>query len=187
MINVAGFAHRAFIFPANLPLAFAYYSDFNRILGFLPHVYLTRDYDTDRFRVCYTSTELGIYQINIFADLKVQLDDKVPAIRLKKLPDIDPVKSQAGFNSSTAAGSFASESLFYPSGKNKTKINYKVEISAKLPTPLGLKFMPSKAVDSIANRITHYRIDEIAEGFIKRSINAFPDWLSEFERINKSS
>ena len=40
--------------------------------------------------------------------------------------------------------------------------------------------MPGPVVTRIAQSITGMRIREITEGFIERSIAAFPHWLDEF-------
>lgn len=179
MIHISGSAHRSFIFPADLPTAYAYYSDLGYILNFLPQIYITRTYAEQEFRVCYTSTELGAYQVDIFCDLRAELDDEAPALRLGPLNGMTPANAKAGFRSTSASGYFASQSLFFAAPNGETRIEYRLELKAQLPTPKALQFMPAVVVDSIAGSITHRRIAEIAEGFIKRSINAFPDWVGE--------
>ncbi|RME51163.1 MAG: hypothetical protein D6796_01550 [Caldilineae bacterium] len=186
MIHVAGSAHRSFTFPADLPTTFAYYSDLGYILHFLPNIYVTRTYDANQFRVCYSATELGVYQVDIFCDLQATLDTDEYALRLGPLNGVSPHPTRRGIHSTAAAGTFASESLFFPDG-DQTRIDYRLELRADLPTPLGLRFMPGKIINGIASSITHHRIEEIADGFIKRSIQAFPDWLGELgqDRLKK--
>jgi hypothetical protein len=46
---------------------------------------------------------------------------------------------------------------------------------------LGLRFMPGMMVRRIANSITKMRIGEVVEGFVERSVAAFPHWLDEME------
>jgi hypothetical protein len=178
MMTIAGSAQRSFTFPAGLPTAFAYYSDIERILPYLPHIYLTRSYDSHHFRACYTSTELGIYHIHIYCDLEARFDKETRAIRMKPFEGAAPVKANAGMSTASGQGFFSSQSLFYPAG-NQTRVDYSLHLQAQLPTPLGLRLMPGRVVDTIAARITRIRIHEIAQGFIERSIRAFPDWLAE--------
>ena len=47
MIKVAGSIRRSFIFPAELPVAFAYYGDLGRVLTYLLHVFLVRAFAYD--------------------------------------------------------------------------------------------------------------------------------------------
>ena len=179
MIKVRGSVRRSFIFPANLPLAYAYYGDVARVLNYLPHICLVRAYGPDRFRLSYSTTELGAYQIHILADVQTTLEEGW-RIRVHPLAGIEPAPARAGLNSTTALGYFQSESVFHEDG-DQTRIEYSLKLQAQLPTPLGLRFMPGRVVDSIARSITGMRIREISEGFIERSLSAFPHWLAEFE------
>jgi hypothetical protein len=47
--------------------------------------------------------------------------------------------------------------------------------------------MPGGIVNRIAHNITRRRIREIAEGFIERSIDAFPYWMDELQQENLPS
>ena len=51
-----------------------------------------------------------------------------------------------------------------------------LKMLATPPRPRGMRFMPSKMVDKIANNITNHRMREIAEYFIESSIADFPRW-----------
>lgn len=177
MIRVAGSARRSFIFPAELPLAYAYYADIGRVLSYLPHICLARTYGPDRLRLLYHSTELGIYQIRIFADVQTLLEDG-PVLRVHPLDRQPPVQPQSGAHSAMSQGYFTSQSIFHDMG-NQTRIEYNLRLRADLPTPLSLRVMPGLIVDGITKSITNIRIREIAEGFIDRSIDAFPHWLDE--------
>jgi hypothetical protein len=44
---------------------------------------------------------------------------------------------------------------------------------------MGLRFVPPSVINNIVSSITHRRIKEIADGFVRRSIDAFPEWLGE--------
>jgi len=177
MIEVVGSASRSFIFPADLPMAYAYYGDVGRLLNYLPHIFLVRAYGPDRFRLLYSTTELGTYQIRIFADVQTTLD-KGWVIRVHPLDGIPPAEAEAGVNSSTAQGYFTSRSVFQEADSH-TQIEYSLHLRAHLPPPLGLRLMPGMIVNRIAKSITNLRIREIVEGFIERSVDAFPYWLAE--------
>lgn len=179
MIHVVGSASRSFTFPADLPIAYAYYGDVGRVLNFLPHILLVRAYGPDRFRLLYDSTELGTYHIRIFADVQTTLEERW-VIRVHSLEGIPPVKAESGISSTTAQGHFQSKSVFHDDG-DQTRIEYSLQLQAELPTPLGLRFMPGVMVRRIAKGITKTRIREITEGFIERSVTAFPDWVAEIK------
>ena len=179
MIRVAGSVHRSFVFPAELPLTYAYYADIGRVLSYLPHICLVRTYGPDQLRLLYHSTELGLYRIRIFADVQTLLEDG-HVLRVRSLDGQPPVEPEAGAQSATAQGYFRSRSTFHSAG-NRTRVEYKLQLRADLPTPLGLRIMPGLVVRSIARSITNMRIHEIVDGFIDRSIDAFPHWFDELQ------
>lgn len=179
MIKVAGSARRSFVFPAELPLAYAYYADIGRVLGYLPRICLVRVYGPDRLRLLYRSTELGIYCIRIAADVQTLLEDG-RVLRVCALEGMPPVQAVADAHSVTAQGYFSSTSIFHGEG-NRTRIEYSLLLGASLPTPSGLRFMPEGMVNHIAGSITQTRMREIVAGFIERSVDAFPHWLAEMK------
>jgi hypothetical protein len=181
MIKIAGSFRRSFIFPAELPVAFAFYADLGRILNYLPHILLVRSYGHDRFRMLYCTTELATYRIRLFCDLRATLDGNGRTLEISPLDDIPPVRGQAGLRSATTQGYYRSRSVFHENGHD-TRIDYSLQLQADLPTPLGLRFMPGSVVNRIAKNITNWRMREIADGFIERSIDAFPYWLAEMEQ-----
>jgi hypothetical protein len=183
MIEVVGSHHRTFAFPAELPIAFAYYSDLGRVLPYLPHIFLVQAYRYDQFRMLYSTLELGIYRIRIFCDLQAQLDERKPALYIKPLEGASSLRPTVGARSATAQGYFTSKSMFHSADK-ETLIKYSLELQADLPTPLGLRLMPGSVVNRIAHNITRWRMREIADGFIERSIDAFPYWLKEMKQDN---
>lgn len=181
MIEVAGSYHRSFTFPAELPLAFTYYGDLGRILPYLPHILLVQAYRYDQFRMLYSTIELGMYRIRIFCDLQAQLDERGRALQIRPMKGVPRVKAKAGVKSATAQGYYSSKSVFHAADK-ETVIEYSLGLHANLPTPLGLRFMPGSMVNRIAHNITRWRIREIADGFIERSLDAFPFWLEELRQ-----
>jgi hypothetical protein len=181
MIAVAGAAHRSFVFPAELPTAFAYYSDLERVLTYLPHICVVQAYRYNQFRMLYSTTELGVYHIRIFCDLQARLDEKERTLSIIPLNGVPRAKTTAGAKSATTHGLFSSTSVFQAAGA-ETTIEYSLQLRADLPNPGGVRLMPRSAVNRIAHGITQRRIDEIAAGFIERSIDAFPFWLSEMKQ-----
>ena len=177
MIRVAGSVQRSFVFPGELPLAYAYYADIGRVLNYLPHICLVRTFGPDQLRLLYHSTELGLYQIRIYADVQTFLEDG-HVLHVRPLRGQPPIRPEAGAQSAAAQGYFASSSTFTAAG-SQTRIEYKLQLRADLPAPLGLRVMPGPVVRSIARSITNMRIREIVEGFVDRSIDAFPHWLEE--------
>jgi hypothetical protein len=179
MIKVSGSARRAFAFPAELPVAYAYYADVGRVLSYLPRICLVRAYGPDRFRLVYRSTELGVYHVRIFADVETRLEEGW-VLRVAPLNSSSPLKGRADAHTTSTQGYFSSRSVFYDEGE-QTRIEYNLKLWGDLPTPRGLRFMPGFMVDRVAATITGMRMAEIVAGFIERSVDAFPDWLAEMQ------
>jgi hypothetical protein len=178
MIQVSGSETRSFTVPAELPTAFAYYSDLGRILTYLPHISLVHAFSADQFRVLYSTTELGIYHIRIFCDLQASIDERQRSLILQPMTDVPQIRPAAGVKSATTHGYYRSKSVFRNTG-SATSIEYSLELEAALPTPFGLRLAPGHVVNRIAHDITVRRTREIADGFIARSIDAYPSWLAE--------
>jgi hypothetical protein len=173
MLHLAGSFQRSFFFPADLQTAFAYYGRFAEILRFLPHISLARAYEADKYRVVYSTTEMGIYQVRLYSDLQTLIDPE--AYVLSILPaslNAPPVKDEVGLHSLTSTGTYSSESIFH-SYKDKTRIEFGLRLSAELPVPLALRLIPDSVLRGMANNIAQWRMREIAEGFIERSIRAY--------------
>ena len=64
MIQVTGSRHRTFTFPAELPLAFTYYSDLGRILPYLPHLF-------HHIRSCDCNIEIKPSALYLFYEITV--------------------------------------------------------------------------------------------------------------------
>jgi hypothetical protein len=172
MIHIAGAAERSFTFPADPLTASTYFRDFKRILGYLAHIRLLWAYGPDRFRLLYGATELGIYRVRILCDVQATFDEAEQTLTMSTLSGIPPVAPRAGMYSLAAQGYYASASTFHPAG-DCTRIEYKLQLHAHLPKPLGSKRVPDAIVEQIARNITQRRIQEIADGFIERSISEF--------------
>jgi hypothetical protein len=158
---------------------FAYYSDMTRLVQHLKYIELV-DSEADNeneFRIYYKTVELGSYHIHVYCDVRMDLDGGT-AIRIVPIENLPLIKSNVTINSTTARGYYASEAHFLPAGEH-TRVEYSLSLRANPPRPKGMRFMPGKMVDNIAQNITNHRIKEIADAFIESSIDTFPVWLLE--------
>jgi hypothetical protein len=173
MIEVDGSAGRSFSFPAGLEAAFSYYADAAHTLSMIPHISISKSYDDNRFRMLYSTIELGVYRVEIYCDIQVFADLEGRVLSVVPLRGQTPVKRQSGLYSLRAQGVYSSESIFSNSASD-ARIDYRMRLQARLPVPRTLAFMPSAILDGIASSITHRRIETIVEGFIQRSIERYP-------------
>jgi len=171
-LRVAGSAQRSFTFPADLPTTRAYFSQFNHILHFLPHIALVKAYSATQFRLVYQTVELGVYQVKIYCDLEGSFDEARQALHFRSTHYQPPIKPDVTINSLSAQGTFTSQSDFHAS-HDQTRIDYAIQLQANLPKPIGLSLIPDRVVEQIARNITVWRIREIADGFIERSIKEY--------------
>lgn len=172
MLRIAGAVDRSFVFPAELEVACKYYSQLNRVFTWLPHISPVKAYSAEDYRMLYHTTELGVYQVRIYCDLRAKFDDKKRMLNVQPLTQYQPVKEHASLTSLTAQGRYTSTSTFQAEGK-QTRINYHLELGAVLPKPRGLGLVPDAVIEKVALEITHWRIYEIADGFIERSIREY--------------
>lgn len=178
MIKLAGNATLTFDFPAPLHVAYAYYSDLETVLNYLPHIEIVESFGPDQFRLLYANREFGGYSMQIYCDLRALIEGGLHVIRIVPEENVPPVDMSAGVNSSVGRGYFSSRGLFFENGE-ATRIEYEFELRSKLPRPLGMRLMPGRMVNGIARNVTRTRMREIAEGFIDRSLAEFPCWLAE--------
>ena len=175
MIEVKATARREFLFPAVFPLALQFFSDFRRVTQFLPHISLVQETADQRYRLLYSTTELSAYHVYIFADVETEIIESEQTLYVRPAQDAAPVKSKATLRSLTAPGHFSSRSLFREAG-DQCQVEFDMELSALLPRPLGMRFVPGSVLNRIAASITNQRMDEIIEGFITKSIAAYSKW-----------
>lgn len=169
MISLQGAVHRSFTFPAALPAACAYFGDFRRVLTHLPHIRLVKTHAPDQFRVLYRTVELGLYDVRIYCDLAVDFDRERGILRVTPADGPAPVKPRVTLTSLTAQGAYQSTSTFQAAG-DATQVDYRLELRARLPKPFGLNLISNRTVERITHSIVMWRIEEIADGFIDRSI-----------------
>jgi hypothetical protein len=170
-IRLDGSTRRSFLFPAAPEDAFAYYARPERIFAFLPHIELIERLDGDTYRLLYHSTELNIYRVRLYCDLRAEMDAP-DRLRFVPLEDALPVEPKSGLDWLQAPGFYTSTSIFRPKD-GQTAVEYSLRLWADLPRPLGLWMLPNGTMNRIANAIARYRIREIATGFIERSIADF--------------
>lgn len=172
MIRIAGGVRRAFEFPGNLAAARAYFGDFERVAGLLPHIQLVRAHGPGQYRVLYRTTEMGLYDVRIYCDLQARLEDHPPALRVTPITAGPPVKPRVTLTSLTALGRYQSLSTFHAAGAH-TRVEYRLDLHATLPKPLGLSLISDRHLEQIAHHIVAGRIHEIADGFIRRALNDY--------------
>jgi hypothetical protein len=172
MIHISCSVRRSFLFPADLPTTCAYFGDFNRAIGRLPHIRLVNAYAPNHFRMLYHASELGLYRIRLYCDVQAQFDAKRRILRVTPLNGHLPVKARVTINSLTAQGTYTSESVFHPAGGH-TRVDYHLSLRATVPKLLGLRLVPDGVLDRIAHTTAMWRIHEVADGFIEQSIREF--------------
>ena len=120
----------------------------------------------------YSTTELGIYQIQVYCNISTMLDRNSWTIYILPQQETTAVISKAGFHSTKANGYYSSQSSFHELGE-QTKIEYSLDLHADLPVPYAIRFMPAPILQNIAQNITQRRIEEIVDKFIQQSIAAY--------------
>lgn len=167
------------MFPADIATTFAYYSDMNRLVQYLKYIELAESEpeNENEYRLYYNTVELGSYHIHVYCDVRMELEAGA-IIRLVPVQNSPPIKTKITLNSTTSRGQYTSEAKFIAAG-DQTRVEYALSMQAQPPRPKGMRFMPGKMVDRIAQNITTYRIKEIADSFIDDSIDQFPIWQAE--------
>lgn len=178
-MKIAGSMSRSFTFPAEIVTAMRYYEHLPRLIPFLPHIRMIGSYGDNQYRLVFASTEMGAYQISIYANVQTLCLPEERSIRIFALEGKPTIKSKSTFNSTEAEGYYTSEALFTPEGEEETRIEYRLELAANLLRPKGLSFMPALMVNSLSQNITNWRIREIMDGFIDKSLDAFPEWYAQ--------
>ncbi len=181
MITLNGTIQRKFYFPADLLTTLIYFSDLSRVTYLLPHISVIEAYSTDRVRIRYQTVELGAYTINIICDLDSFTDLDKHEIVIAPLPDCPEVTPEATLNATTAYGHYTSTARLFPE-EDGTGIDYYFEFKSSLLRPRGLRMMPKRVIDRIAQSISLGRVEEIAEGFMENAIEAFDDWRADQPR-----
>ncbi len=172
MIPMAGSAERSFLFPAELPAAFAFLGDVKRSFAFLSYISLEGSYSEDEYRLHYHALEAGFYKVDIFCDVQVLREEHPCSLIIRSLPGKAPVKSAARWNAMTCQGIYESQSVFHQDGEN-TRVDFSIQLAASLPVPVTLRLVPPAMVSKSTHNILQQRIEEVSSAFIERSIRAY--------------
>lgn len=169
---MAASAVRSFLFPAELPAAFAFLGDVRRSFACLPYISVAASYSEDQYRLHYRALEAGFYWVDIFCDVQVIREEDPCSLRIRSLHGRPPVKTAARWNAMTCQGSYESQSLFYQDGEN-TRVDFSIQLAASLPVPVTLRLVPPALVSKSTHNILQLRIEEVSSGFIEQSIRAY--------------
>jgi hypothetical protein len=181
MIKIAAKARFSFIFPADRKTTCAFYSNMHRLVNYLKYIELTENQSEYQFRLYYNTVELGTYHIHVYCDVRMDIVAGAHTIRMVSVENLPPIETAVTINATTPRGYFSSEAKFHDEGDQQTRVEYMFTLNAKPPRPKGMRFMPRKMVDKIANNITNHRMREIAEYFIESSIADFALWQAAQE------
>jgi hypothetical protein len=156
------------------------------VAEFLPHISLIHIYTPSQIRILYETVELGAYTIQIYSDLESTVNWEKMLLRVYpvKIETAAPIQPETSIRHSTGSGLFAIDTQFFDLG-HQTRIEYIIRLKAELQRPLGMRLMPKRVVKRIAQSITDERVREIADGFIKQSVAAFPEWEANYQPAGK--
>jgi hypothetical protein len=170
MIDIAVSAQRVFTIPADLARTTLHFRDFGHTLSYLaPHLRLVTTYAGDQYRLLYSATEAGVYQIAFYCDIQVQFDEVNQVLRVAPLAGIPPVAPRATLNSLTGQGYYGSQAVFRAAGPH-TSVQYEVEIEARVPKRLEWALIPDPVIKRVVEDTVQRRLQEITDTFIARSI-----------------
>lgn len=175
MITLDGTIQRRLFFPADTQTTLLYFSDLGRVIYFLPHISVVETFDDDSIRIRFQTVELGAYTINVFCDLTCETLPEELSIKVGPPQGTIPVKSESTLNSCRAHGLFTSEAFLFAEDDG-TGIDFRFRFRAELPRPRGLRMVPKRVVDRIADSISQGRLEEMVEGFMAGAMKSFPDW-----------
>lgn len=181
MITLYGSVQRRFFFPADPMTTLIYFSELSRVTHLLPHISVVQTYSIDKVRIRYQTVELGAYTINIICDLDSYVDVEKQEIVINPLGGCESVHQEATLNATTGFGTYTSSAKLFPEDFG-TGIDYQLEFRSELLRPRGLRMMPKRVVDRIAQSISDGRVQEIAEGFMENALEAFDEWYAKQNR-----
>ena len=171
MIQLTGSAQRSYLFPADLPAAFAYHCALARSMRFLPHISIAVRYTPDQLRLLYSAAD-GLVHVKIFCDVLIAIDQPNYRLRISPLGGHVPVKHEVGLNTITCQGRYDSESAFSAAGQ-QTTIDYRLNLRADVPLPITLRLIPTTLISGAAHNILRMRTAEIMSSFIDQSRQAY--------------
>jgi len=182
MITLNGSIQRQFYFPADPLTTLIYFSELRRVAVHLPHIGVVETYSDNQVRIRFQTVELGAYTISIYCDLELTVDVDNYAIYIAPMTGCKPVAGEATLNATAGYGFYNSTARLTPADDDGTNIDYRFQFESKLERPRGLRMMPRRIVDRIAQSISMGRVGEIADGFMDNAAEAFADWLAMQKR-----
>lgn len=183
MISISGHVQRLFDFPASPESAFSFFQKFGRVIDMLPNIefvtWHSNQQNRNACRVCYHSIEMGLYSVDIFCDLYTEIEPENYILHVKPLTaGVELVAAIADWYSLIGSGTFSSTSKFIPN-QHHTTIDYSLSLQADIPIPPGLRLVPQGVLSGIASSIVRRRTEEIADGFINRSVQTYDSLTPE--------
>ena len=170
-ISIAVSARRVFTLPADLAATRAQFRDFRQTLRYLPDLRLVKTHAPDQYRILYSAAQAGVYRVNLYSDIQACFDEAEDTLYVTPLNGFPAVASKATLASLTGQGDYSSRLRLRSAGQ-RTNAEYEVQIRATLAKPVGLKLIPDPAVRLFVERVVRRRVQEIADAFIRRSIEA---------------
>ena len=187
MIQISGSITRTFILSSPPEPALLFFDDIIRVIDFIPHITLIHCYSNDQIRTMYESEELGSYTIRIYSDLAIdrRWDEGILEVYSAQIATAVPIEPTATMRDTTGSGLFAIQVQLFDLGE-QTRIEFTTKLQANLIRPKGMRVMPKRVVNRIAQSITETRTREIADGFIKNAIENYDNWLMQNQKHLKA-
>ncbi|MCA9980832.1 MAG: hypothetical protein KDD89_08365 [Anaerolineales bacterium] len=175
MINIAGRTSDSFIFPADQATAYRYLSNVPRLFALMPHISLISVDNPQEMRALYSSTELKSYLFEVYCDVQVVLDPDEVLLKIEPVDRLPAIPTEASFNKASARGYFGCEVTFFETEIDETLVEYRLRMDAQVPRPTGLRMMPARVIERIAQGITSGRMQDISRAFAE---NVVADYLA---------
>ena len=173
MIKIAGRTSDSFLFPADQTTAYRYLSNVPRLFKLMPYITLESVSSPTEIRALYNSTELKSYQFNVYCDVQVQLDPDEVFLKILPIDRLPAIPTEARLSSTSARGYFSGEVTFFETEIDETLIEYKLQMEAQLPRPLGMRMMPNRVIERIAHSVTNGRMQEISRAFAQNVVASY--------------
>ena len=172
LLRISGATKCVFLFPASLTKTFAYFQDIGRSLGYLRHIRTVQRFALNQYRLVYSAKEGALYRVNIYCDVIAEVDVEEYRIRILPLTGKIPVQSTVRMNEMTCQGYYTSEIVFLEH-QGQTQVETSLDIQAQLPKPAALRWIPHALLNGAAHNIFLLRLDEVVNGFINQSKQAY--------------
>jgi hypothetical protein len=170
MIQIAGRTSDSFVFPADQGTTYRYFSNVPRLFSLMPHISLVSVSSPTELRTLYSATELKSYHFAVYCDVQVVRDPDEMFLHIEPVDRLPAIPTEASLNSATARGYFGCQVTFFEVEIDQTLVEYRLQMEAAVPRPTGLRMMPGRVIDKIAQSITGGRMEEISQAFAQQAI-----------------